>query len=95
MSEDDDPFDMPELALISDARQLAALAEMLLEHPKFKAGEGNSGLYVTAQKNSKMIKHLVRDVGECSSAEEFDVLLYLICRSAEGLARALSLLRIP
>ena len=92
---DDDPDDPPDLALISDAQRLAAMAEMLLENPKLVASQGSSEFYETAHDNSKLILRLVGQLENCSSAEEFDVLLYLICRHADGLARALSLLRIP
>ena len=92
---DDDPDDVPELALISDAREFAASAEMILENPRMKAGQGNSGIYVTALTHTQLILHLVREVDECTGAQEFDALLYLICCNADGLARTLSLLRIP
>jgi hypothetical protein len=87
-------FEMPELAHISEARRLAAQALMLLEHPKMKADEG-SGLYVAAFAQARLILYLVQESERCMDAEKFDVLQYLICCQADGLAGALSLLRTP
>lgn len=92
---DTGPDDMTELALISEARQYAASVVMLLEHPKMNAGIGNSGLYVTAYAQAKLILHVVQESETCSDAEEFDVLLYLVCCEAASLAVTLSQLRIP
>jgi hypothetical protein len=95
MVHDDGPDDLIDLASISEARRLAAIAVMLLENPNLAAGEGQSGLYVTALSHAKVILYLVRETEACSDAEEFDVLLYLIHCNVDGLARTLSLLRIP
>lgn len=92
---DDDPDEVPEFALISEARRHAAIAQMLLEHPKVKASNGESGSYVTALAHCELILHLVRTSEHCTDAEEFDGLLYSICCNAEGLARTLSQIRIP
>ncbi len=84
----------PEMANISEARERAASALMLLEHPNFEAIKG-TGLYVTAMEQAKFILHLVQETEVCSSAAEFDVFLNLICMYADGLAETLSLLQIP
>jgi hypothetical protein len=94
MSDDDGP-DGPDLAFITEARQLAAIAVMLLEHPKMKVNKGKSGLYVTAMNHATLILQLVLHSEKCSDAAEFDALLYLICRHADRLALALSQLQIP
>jgi hypothetical protein len=86
--------DVPESTEISDARLLATQAVMLLEHPKMKVEEG-SGLYGTALSQARLILHAVLETERCTDAEEFDVLLYLICCQADGLAETLTLLRIP
>ncbi|HEY8750764.1 MAG TPA: hypothetical protein VIM11_22460 [Tepidisphaeraceae bacterium] len=95
MNNDDGPDDWPDSALISEARRQAAATLLLLEHPKFQDGEGKSGLYETAHGCAQLILQLVQESQHCSGAEEFDVLLHLVCTQAEGLAQALSLLRIP
>ena len=89
------PDDVPDSTWISEARQLAATARLLLEHPKIQADEGHSGLYETARRHAQLILHLVQESESCPSAEEFDVLLYLICNLAESLAFTLSQLPIP
>jgi hypothetical protein len=86
--------DVPDSARISEARRLAAQAVMLLEHPRMKADQG-SGLYVAAFAQARLILYLVQESERCKDAEEFDVLQYLICCQADGLAEALSLLRTP
>jgi hypothetical protein len=95
MRSDDGPDDMPESAWISEARRLAASAVMLLEHPRMRAGEGDSGLYETAIAQAKLILHLVDESERCATADEFDVVYYLICCQADSLALTYSLLRIP
>ncbi|MDB5331318.1 MAG: hypothetical protein JWP03_2469 [Phycisphaerales bacterium] len=92
---DNESDDVPELALISEARRLANLVVMLLEHPKMRAYEDKSGLYATAFRQAVLLLYFVQESEVCSNAEEFDVLLYLICCYADGLALTLSLLRIP
>ncbi len=92
---DDVPDDMPESTVISEARRLAASAAIMLDDRRMKDVNGNSGLYVTAVQHSKLILHLVQESEKCADAEEFDVLLYLIRCNADGLAWAISLLRIP
>jgi hypothetical protein len=95
VNNDDDPSDIPELAEISTAQEFARWAKLLLESPRMKASQGDSGHYETVLGHSNLILHLVEIIDGCRSAEEFDVLLNLICCNAEGLARAFSLLRIP
>jgi len=94
-ADDDDQNELLDLAVISEARRLAAQAVMLLEHPKIRSIESNSGLYRTAEDCSRLLLHIVEMTEHCSDAEEFDVLLYLIRGQTDGLGRALSLLRIP
>lgn len=89
------PDDMPESVWISEARRLAASVAMMLDHPRMKAVEGESGLYRTAREQAEGLLYLVQKTETCSDAEEFDVLLYLIRCDADGLAWTLSLLRIP
>jgi len=92
---DDDPDDgLFEAAEISDARERATLAAMLLQHPKMKAVP-DMGLYATAMEQAKLVLKLVDQTETCSSAQEFDVLLNLVCCQADCLAETLSLLRIP
>jgi hypothetical protein len=87
-------MDTPESSHISDARQLATFVIMLLEHPKMMGNKG-TGLYETVLDQANVILKLSELTESCKSAEEFDVLLNLIRRSADNLAEALSLLRIP
>lgn len=91
----DDPDVVPEPALISEAKRYAAQWHLLLEHPKVKARNGDTGFYVTALTLCETILRLTQESEHCSSAEEFDVLLYLICCQTESLERTISLLRIP
>jgi hypothetical protein len=95
MNDHDDPDELPDSAVISEARRLAAIAVMLIEHPKIAFDEGNSGLYGTAKDCAELILHLVQRTERCSDAAEFDALLYLIRCHAEGLGWTLSLLQIP
>jgi hypothetical protein len=91
----DDPDDWPERALISRAKEHAAIARLLLESPRVKAANGNLGFYETALLHCDTIQHLVLESQQCADAEEFDALLYLIRCYTDGLVRAISQLRIP
>lgn len=93
--DDDDQGGLLDLAMISEARRLAAQAVMLLEHPKIRNLESKSGSYRTADDCARLLLQFVERSERCSDAEEFDVLLNLIRGMAEGLGGALSLLRIP
>jgi hypothetical protein len=96
MDHDDGPDDefVPELAYISNARRIAASVVMLLEHPKMAANKG-TGLYVTVFEQAQFILKCIQMTEACKDPAEFDVLLNLICRSADNLVEALSLLSIP
>jgi hypothetical protein len=88
----DDP---PESALISDSKRYAAAVAIILEDPRVKEGNGNSGFYVTAKAQCEVILHLVQESERCADAEEFDCLLHLIHCQVDRLALAVSRLRIP
>jgi hypothetical protein len=91
-AESDDPADA---VVISEARQFAEGAVMLLEHPKMMTAHRHSGLYGTAFVQARAILHFVQTSETCNDAEEFDVLLYLIHCHVDDLVGTLSLLRIP
>jgi len=95
MEDHDAPDDSADAAVISEARQLAAGAVMLLEHPEMMTAYRHSGLYGTAFVQARAILHFVQESQTCNDAEEFDVLLYLIHCQVEDLVRTLSLLHIP
>lgn len=95
MENDPELDDVTEAAFISEARQFAARAVLMLEHPKLNGGDGQAEHYGKAYDTAKLVLHLVQQSEVCSDAEEFDDLLYLICCHADCLARSISRLRIP